>query len=51
METLKDYQALVGACVALLAALIGFSGVIYSQRRIARVAEDVRAYQEKMSRK
>ena len=50
MENLKDYQALVGACVALLAALIGFSGVIYSQRRIARVAEDGRAHQEKMSR-
>jgi hypothetical protein len=50
VENLKDYQALVGACVALLAALIGFSGVIYSQRRIARVAEDGRAHQEKMSR-
>ena len=50
MENLKDYQALVGACVALLAALIGFSGVIYSQRRIARVAEDGRAHQEKMSK-
>ena len=50
MENLKDYQALVGACVALLAALIGFSGVIYSQRRIARIAEDGRAHQEKMSR-
>jgi uncharacterized membrane protein len=49
MENLKDYQALVGACVALLAALIGFSGVIYSQRRIAKVAEDGRAHQEKMS--
>jgi hypothetical protein len=50
MENLKDYQALVGACVALLAAIIGFSGVIYSQRRIAKVAEDGRAHQEKMSK-
>jgi hypothetical protein len=50
MENLKEYQTLVAACVALLASLIGFSGVIYSQRRIAKVAEDGRAHQEKMSK-
>ena len=49
MENFKDYQTLVAASVALLAALIGFSGVIYSQRRIAKVAEEGRAHQEKMS--
>ncbi len=49
METLKDYQTLVAATVAFLAALIGFSGVIYSQRRIAKVAEEGRAHTEKMS--
>ena len=50
MELFKDYQPLIGAIVALLAATIGFSGVIYSQRRIAKVAEDGRAHQEKMAR-
>ena len=50
MEILKDYQTLVAATVAFLAALIGFSGVIYSQRRIAKVAEDGRTHQEKMSK-
>ncbi len=50
MEILKDYQTLVAATVAFLAALIGFSGVIYSQRRIAKVAEEGRAHTEKMSR-
>ena len=50
MENFKYYQTLVAASVALLAALIGFSGVIYSQRRIAKVAEDGRSHQEKMSR-
>lgn len=50
MENLKEYQTLVAACVALLASLIGFSGVIYSQRRIAKVAEDGRAHQDKMSK-
>lgn len=50
MESLKEYQTLVAACVALLASFIGFSGVIYSQRRIAKVAEDGRTHQEKMSK-
>ena len=50
MELFIDYQPLIGAIVALLAAIIGFSGVIYSQRRIAKVAEDGRAHQEKMAR-
>lgn len=50
MEILKDYQTLVAATVAFLAALIGFSGVIYSQRRIAKVTEDGRTHQEKMSK-
>ena len=50
MELFKDYQPLIGAIVALLAAIIGFSGVIYSQLRIAKVAEDGRAHQEKMAR-
>ncbi|MBI2717411.1 MAG: hypothetical protein HY245_13045 [Rhizobiales bacterium] len=50
MEFFKDYQPLIGASVALLAAIIGFSGVIYSQRRIAKVAEEGRAHQEKMAR-
>ena len=50
MELFKDYQPLTGAIVALLAAIIGFSGVIYSQLRIAKVAEDGRAHQEKMAR-
>ena len=50
MEILKDYQTLVAATVAFLAALIGFSGVIYSQRRIAKVAEDGRTHTERMSR-
>lgn len=50
MEILKDYQTLVAATVAFLAALIGFSGVIYSQRRIAKVAEEGRAHTEKMSK-
>jgi hypothetical protein len=50
MEVLKDYQTLVAATVAFLAAIIGFSGVIYSQRRIAKVAEEGRNHAEKMSR-
>ena len=50
MENLREYQTLVAASVALMAALIGFSGVIYSQRRIAKVAEEGRAHQERMSK-
>ncbi len=50
MELFKEYQPLIGGLAALAAALIGFSGVIYSQRRIARVAEEGRAHQEKMVR-
>ncbi len=50
MEIFKDYQTLVAATVAFLAALIGFSGVIYSQRRIAKVAEDGRTHTERMSK-
>lgn len=50
MEFFKTYQALAGALVALVAALIGFSGVIYSQRRLARLAEEGRTHTEKMAR-
>ncbi len=49
-EELKNYQTLVAALVAFLAALIGFSGVLYSQYRIAKVAEDGRTHQEKMAK-
>ena len=50
LEELKNYQSLVAASVAFMAALIGFSGVLYSQYRIAKVAEDGRAHQEKMAK-
>ena len=38
MNLLRDYQQLVGILVTLVAAFIRFSGVIYSQRSIARLA-------------
>lgn len=50
MENLKDYQTLVAAIVALMAALIGFSGVIYSQRRISKIAAEGRSHQEKLAK-
>jgi hypothetical protein len=50
MDFLKEYQPLVSASVAILAALIGFSGVIYSQRRATRLAEENRAHQEKITK-
>lgn len=50
MELFKAYQPLIGALVALLAAFIGFSGVIYSQRRLAKLAEDGRTHQERISK-
>ena len=50
LEELKNYQTLVADTVAIIAALIGFSGVLYSQYRIAKVAEDGRAHQEKMAK-
>ena len=50
MELFKEYQPLIGALVALLAAFIGFSGVIYSQRRLAKLAEDGRTHQERISK-
>jgi hypothetical protein len=50
MEFIKQYQTLVSASVALLASLIAFIGVIYSQYRVARIAEIGRAHQEKMAK-
>ena len=50
MEFIKQYQTLVSASVALLASLIAFVGVIYSQNRVAKIAELGRAHQEKMSK-
>lgn len=50
MEVLKDYQTLVAATVALIAAFIGFSGVIYTQRRAAKIAEIGRGHAENMAK-
>lgn len=50
MENFREYQPLIGALMALLAAFIGFSGVIYSQRRLAKLAEDGRTHQERISK-
>lgn len=50
MELLKEYQPFAAAMAALMAACIGFSGVIYAQFRAARLAEIGRLHQEKMSR-
>ena len=50
MEFIKQYQTLVSATAALVASLIAFSGVIYSQYRVAKIAEIGRAHQEKMAK-
>ncbi len=50
MEFIKQYQTLVSASAALLASLVAFTGVIYSQYRVAKIAEIGRAHQEKMSK-
>ena len=50
MEFIKQYQTLVSASAALLASLIAFTGVIYSQYRVAKIAEIGRAHQEKMAK-
>jgi hypothetical protein len=50
MDAIQTYQPFIGTLVTLVAAIIGFSGVIYSQRRLARVAEEGRSHQERMAR-
>ena len=44
---IDQYQNLIGALVTLIAALVGFWGLIYSQRRLTNMAEDVRADQRR----
>lgn len=46
-ETLGN---LLGSLVTLVAAFIGFSGVIYSQRKLMKLAEDERRHQEKLAK-
>ncbi len=50
MEFIKQYQTLVSASAALMAALIAFTGVIYSQYRVAKIAEIGRTHQERMAK-
>lgn len=39
---------LLGSLMTLVAAFIGFWGVIYSQRKLTKMADDARIHQEKM---
>lgn len=45
-----DIQTLIGSFVAIAAALIGFWGVIYSQRKLARMAREDQAHQLRFSK-
>lgn len=42
---MEQYQALIGDLMTLAAAFVGFWGVIYSQRKLTKMAEDERAHQ------
>lgn len=44
-----DIQTLIANVVTLAAALIGFWGVIYSQRKLSRMALDDRQHQERLA--
>ena len=45
MALIDTYQSLVGTLVALLAAFVGFLGVIYSQRKLSQMAEAGRKHE------
>ena len=47
---MEQYQTLIGNLVTLVAAFIGFSGVIYSQRKLMRMAEAQRAHQVSLAK-
>ncbi|MBZ9673327.1 hypothetical protein [Mesorhizobium sp. ES1-3] len=46
MGLFHQYQDLIGTLTTLAAALIGFWGVIYSQRKLTRMAHDERVHDE-----
>ncbi|UVK43645.1 hypothetical protein BPNPMPFG_005459 [Mesorhizobium sp. AR07] len=50
MNWITEYQGLLGALVALLAALLGFGGVIYSQRALAKMSADERTHYEALAK-
>lgn len=48
MAFIDTYQSLVGIIVALLAAIIGFVGVIYSQRKLSQMTEAGRRHEAEL---
>ncbi len=50
LELFNQYQTLFSNLIVLLAALVGFLGVIYSQRKLARMASEQRAHDEKSAK-
>jgi hypothetical protein len=46
----EQYQTLIGDLVTLIAAFIGFGGVIYSQRELTKMAEAERAHQANLAK-
>lgn len=47
---MEQYQTLIGDLMTLVAALIGFWGVIYSQRKLMKLAEDERAHRASLAK-
>jgi hypothetical protein len=47
LEFVERYQGLIGAMVTLVAAFLGFGGVIYSQRKLMALAEMQRLQQRR----
>ena len=47
MDFVERYQGLIGAFVTLVAAFLGFGGVIYSQRKLMAMAETQRLRQRR----
>ncbi|PBC01751.1 hypothetical protein [Mesorhizobium sp. WSM3860] len=50
MDWIINYQGILGTLVALFAALIGFGGVIYSQRALARESARQRSHEEALAK-